>query len=96
MGQFPRVVQALEKLVKLMPDNPEAWFDLGGFQAVLNQTPQAVESLRIALQLNAQRLQRDPKAANLLNVALSDPRFETIRKTPEFQQLLSEQKPVPQ
>jgi tetratricopeptide (TPR) repeat protein len=93
-SQFSRVEQALEKVVKLMPESPEAWFDLGGFQALLNKQPQAMESLRKALQLSAQRLAREPNAANLYNNALADARLQVLRDTPEFQKLLADHKPA--
>jgi hypothetical protein len=44
--------------------------------------------LRIALDLNAKRLQRDPKAGDLAATNRSDPRFDALRSLPEFQKII--------
>ncbi len=95
LNQMPRVEQALAKLVKLNPENPEGWFDLAGIQAVMNKQPQAVESLREALRKNASRSRQDKTAPNLYTNALTDPRFGTLRQSPEFQSLIKELEAVP-
>jgi len=93
-SQFPRVEQALARLVKVSPDHPEAWFDLGGFQAVLNKNAEAIASLRKALQLSAARRARDSNAVDLMAYASNDPRLNALRSTAEFQKLLGELKTV--
>jgi len=94
LGQPARVEESLARLVKLAPDNPEAWFDLAGIQAALGKKTEAIASLTESLKRSAQRLVKDPKAADLYNNALTDARFNPIRQSPEFQKLLTEQKPV--
>ena len=46
-----------------------------------------VRSLSQALKLSAARLTTDPKAKNLLIEIQTDPRFNSVRHTPEFQDL---------
>ncbi len=94
LGQPARVEESLARLVKLAPDNPEAWFDLAGIQAALGKKTEGIASLSESLKQSAQRLAKNPKAANLYGNALTDPRFNGIRQSPEFQKLLAEQKPV--
>jgi thioredoxin-like negative regulator of GroEL len=93
LGQMPRVEKALARLVKVAPENPEAWFDLAGIQALLNNPTGAIAALRESLQRSAQRLAREPTALNLYSNALTDPRFNAVRPRPEFQQLMAELKP---
>jgi cytochrome c-type biogenesis protein CcmH/NrfG len=79
----------LLRLVKLMPDNPEAWYDLSGIQATLGKTQDAIRSLTRALQLSNDRLSRQPEAKDLAAIAAKDTRFAGLRGHPEFQRLLS-------
>src|SRR5439155_8782274 len=44
VNQLPRVEKALERLTAINPENPEAWFDLAGVQALMNLQTQAVAS----------------------------------------------------
>jgi hypothetical protein len=44
--------------------------------------------LRTCLDLNAKRLQRDPKAHDLLAEARKDQRFVPLRNLPEFQKIV--------
>jgi hypothetical protein len=82
-------------MVKLSPDNPEAWFDLAGIQALINMPSQAVVSLDESLTRSAQRLARDSNAANLYSNAQSDQRFAALRGVAEFQKVLDKHKPRP-
>jgi tetratricopeptide (TPR) repeat protein len=93
LGQLPKVEQALERWLKVAPDNPEAWFDLAVLQAVHNKPDQAIASLAQALQRNAARLARDPKAPNLYSNALTDTRLGPLRNNPQFQKVLLEHRP---
>lgn len=89
LGTYARSEPALRKLVTLMPQNPELWYDLAGAQAGMNNRTSAVESLRMALQLSAQRRAADPGATNLQTVAVADARFLPLHGTPEFQALVA-------
>ena len=92
LGQIARVEQALARIVKISPDNPEAWFDLASVQAAQNRSTQAIDSMREMLARNAQRLARDPKAPNLFSNAQTDARLNNLRQLPEFKQLMAKQR----
>ena len=68
-------------------------YDLAAVQAMQNKTTQALDTLRSALQQSSQRLEHDPKAANLYSNALGDSRFAALRSLPDFAKLLDSFKP---
>jgi tetratricopeptide (TPR) repeat protein len=82
---------ALEKLTALAPEpvRPEACYDLAAIKAILGKTSEALEELRIAMDLNAKRLARDPKASDLAATNRGDPRFNALRNLPEYQKIVS-------
>ncbi len=88
LGNLPKVELTLERLAKLAPQSPEAWYDLAGIKALLGKPAEALPALRQALALNTLRLQQNPKAKNLLDELPKDPRFRSIRDLPEFRSLL--------
>ena len=79
-------------MVGLAPDSPEPRYDLAALEATLGHQTEAVQTLKIALDLNAQRLAKDPKARDLLAAARTDSRLNNLRNLPEFQKLVP---PVP-
>jgi regulator of sirC expression with transglutaminase-like and TPR domain len=89
LGHAEGLLNALLRLVKLMPDNPEAWYDLAGIQATMGKAQDAIRSLTRALQLSNDRLSRQPEAKDLAAIAAKDTRFAGLRGLPEFQRLLS-------
>ena len=90
LQQMPKVEEALSKLVKVSPGNPEALFDLAGIRAILNKKPEALDTLRQSLKANLTRWQKDKKANNLYSNAMSDERFAALRTQPEFQKLMAD------
>ena len=91
MQNWPKVEPALEKLVKITPDNAEAWYNLASLKVSAGKPAEAIQSLRRALELSAQRLRADPKAHNLLIEARKEPGFHPLRQMPEFQKLVPPQ-----
>ena len=89
VGLYARAEPALQRLLKLVPDSPEVWYDLAGAQAAQNKQAEALQSLGVAIQLSRRRLQVDPKSSNLVAIAAADPRFLALRNLPEFQRLLT-------
>jgi tetratricopeptide (TPR) repeat protein len=89
LGQYQRVEPALLRLVTLVPDAPEVWYDLAGAQTALGKSNEAIKSLNTAIALSNRRLAADPKASNLLAVAAADPRFLPLRALPDFQKLVA-------
>lgn len=93
MQNWPKLEVALEKLVQIMPDSPEAWYDLAAFKSNLGKPAEALPALRKAIELSAKRLAANPKATNLQAKAKTDDRFIALRQSPEFQRLFSAQQP---
>jgi tetratricopeptide (TPR) repeat protein len=93
LGQIAKVEAMLERILKLNPNNPEGRYDLGAVQLMQHKTNEAMETLRGALQQNAERLAKDPKAPNLYDNVLSDARFASLRASPQFSNLLASMKP---
>src|SRR5215831_14198960 len=65
MRNLPKVESALEKVVKLAPNEPEAWYNLALIKVALNKPTEAAQNLRRSLDLSAKRLQQNPKAHDL-------------------------------
>ena len=87
---FDKLEAALKKMAALAPDMPEAHYDLAAIEAVHGETDDALEQLRVALQLNSARLKTNPSAKNLLQTNLSDRRFDRLRNLPEYQKIISQ------
>ena len=88
LGDYSRVEAALQKLTRVSPDLPESWYDLAGIEASLGKSPEALAALRQAFTLSARRLASDPKAHDLKAAAEKEPRFDALRKTAAYQELL--------
>ncbi|PYI82495.1 MAG: hypothetical protein DME26_17450, partial [Verrucomicrobia bacterium] len=92
LNQLPRVEQALSHIAHSQPNSPEVWFDLAGVQALQQKETQAIDSLRLALNVSAKRLAKDSNAPNLHSNAMVDSRLNSIRQSPAFQQLIASYK----
>jgi tetratricopeptide (TPR) repeat protein len=82
-----RMAAALDKVTRISPDFPEAWYDLAALKASMGKSEAALPDLRRALDLSARRLASDPKAHDLLAEARWDPSFASLRQNSEFKQL---------
>jgi tetratricopeptide (TPR) repeat protein len=89
LGDLPKLETSLEKLTKISPDSPEAWYDLAAMKANLGKNAEALPALTRCLELNAQRLQSNPKAQDLSSNARQEARFTALRTNPEFQKLVA-------
>jgi tetratricopeptide (TPR) repeat protein len=88
IGLYARAEPALQRLLKLLPDSPEIWYDLAGAQAAQGKIPEALQTLGVALQLDQRRRATNPAASNLTTLAATDPRFLSLRELPEFKRLV--------
>lgn len=87
MNMIPRAEMTMQRMVKLTPDNPETWYNLGGLQAAQGKAA-ATKALQKSFELSDARLKKDPKAINLREHArTNDSNLNPIRNTPEFQNL---------
>jgi len=84
----PKLEVTLQKLAEVVPDSPEAWYDLATVQATMGKAPEALKSLRKSLSLNKQRMAGQAGAKDLRPVAATETRFALLRQSPEFQQLV--------
>ncbi len=89
MGNLPGLEIALEKLVKLAPNEPEACYDLAALKATLGKGAEAIRAARTALELSDKRLAQNPKARDLRVEMRNDGRFNALRSSPEFQKLIA-------
>ncbi|MGD0207748.1 MAG: DUF2723 domain-containing protein [Verrucomicrobiota bacterium] len=88
MGNLTKLEEAIQKIVALVPDQPEPWYDLAALNVVMGKPDQGLQNLRKALDLSAQRIKGNPTARDLLAEARKDPRFNSVRNTPEFQKIV--------
>jgi tetratricopeptide (TPR) repeat protein len=89
LGDLPKLETTLERLTKVSPDSPEAWYDLAAMKANLGKNPEALVALSRCLDLSAQRLKGNPKASDLAAAARNEVRFTNLRSNPEFQKLVA-------
>ena len=89
-GHLASLEAALQKRATLAPEpvRPEAYYDVAAFKAMLGKNSEALDNLRTAMDLNAKRLQGNPKASDLAARNRSDPRFDALRSLPEFQKIV--------
>ncbi len=88
LGNAPKLEGTLQKLTKMMPTNPEVWYDLAVVESGLGKPTEALPALRQALDLSAKRLRNDPKARDLLASARKEEHFAPLRQLPEFKKLV--------
>jgi thioredoxin-like negative regulator of GroEL len=86
-NQIPKLEVVLAKLVKLMPSNPEAWYDLTAVRAKQGKIPEALQSLRECVRLSNARLAIQPGSRDLTASARTDAQFQPLQANPEFKSI---------
>jgi thioredoxin-like negative regulator of GroEL len=87
--QQPGKLEAtLKRLLVVIPDNPEAWYDLAMVQVALGKDSEAMQALLRSVELSRQRLARQPDARDLRAAAAKEPRFNSLRQLEDFQQMM--------
>jgi len=89
LKQYDRLENALIRLVEVIPDNPEAWFDLAGTQALMGKQQLALQTLSKTMELSRARKLKNPAAVDLARKARADTRFNAMKVLPEFQKILN-------
>lgn len=89
IGDVVHLEQTLTRLTTIIPDSPEAWYDLAAIRAVMGtKNQEALIALSSAIKLSNARIAKDAKASNLLENAKTDPRMQQLRNQPGFMQAL--------
>jgi tetratricopeptide (TPR) repeat protein len=88
LGNLTKLEEVLQKIVTLVPDQPEPWYDIAALDVVMGKPDQSFPNLRKSLDLSAQRLKGNPTARDLLAEVRKDPRFDSVRNTPEYQKIV--------
>jgi len=88
IGDYAKLELILQKLVALLPDQPEPLYDLAALQAITGKNDQALKNLGTAIQMSSKRLLTNSTARDLIVEARKDPRFNAIRSLPAFQKLV--------
>ena len=86
IGDVVHLEITLSKLTTIIPESPEAWYDLAAIRAVMGtKNQEALKALSKAIQLSNARLAKDPNAGNLIKTAEGDNRFQALKKLPGYE-----------
>jgi tetratricopeptide (TPR) repeat protein len=88
MGNLTKLEEVLQKIVAIVPDQPEPWYDVAALDVMLGKPDQGLQNLGKSLDLSAQRIKGNPTARDLVAEARKDPRFDPVRNRPEFQKIV--------
>jgi tetratricopeptide (TPR) repeat protein len=89
LQNWPKMEAMLLRLVKVIPANPEAWYDLGAVQATIGKNDEAAAALQKAILLSQDRLAKQPGSRDLKAEVAKDPRFALLRELPALKQALN-------
>ncbi len=90
MQKLPKIATALTKYVKLAPEQPDAWYNLAKTEAVLGKTSDALDHLRVAMELNAKLLAKNVGWQDLRPEAQKDPSFASLRAMSNYQSIMGQ------
>jgi tetratricopeptide (TPR) repeat protein len=88
MGNLTKLEEALQKIVAIVPDQPEPWYDIAALNVIMGKPDQGLQNLSKSLDLSARRIKSNPTARDLVAEARKDPRFDSVRNRPEFQKIV--------
>jgi tetratricopeptide (TPR) repeat protein len=81
LNRYEEAIECYNKALKLDLNNPIIWYNKACVESVHNNKGKSVESLKKAIDLDK----------NFVDFAITDEDFDNIRKTKEFQDLLSKE-----
>src|ERR1019366_8647725 len=87
-GDLQKLETLLQKMIELDPGQPEVRYDLATLQTILGKKSEALQNLKVALDLSAARLKTNSAAHDLLSAARTDQRLDGLRDSPEFQKIV--------
>jgi tetratricopeptide (TPR) repeat protein len=89
MQDMAHLDTALRKMVSLDTNSPEARCDLAALECLMGHQTESLADLKIAMDLNAKRLAKNPSANDLAKIVAHDQRFAAVQKMPEFQAMVN-------
>jgi tetratricopeptide (TPR) repeat protein len=88
MGNLAKLEEVLKKIVTIVPDQPEAWYDIAELDAMLGKPEESIQNLSKSLDLSAQRIKSNPTAHDLMVEVRKDSHFNPVRNRPDFQKIV--------
>lgn len=87
MNNWGKLETTLERLVKILPNEAEPWYDLAALKAALGKRAEAYQNLTRALEINAARRATNTTVKDLVAALRTDERFAALRADPQYQKL---------
>ena len=84
LGDLVKAEEAFQRVLQMVPNSAQPYYNLAVIQANRHETMQAVASIKKAIALNTEELQQDPKKLNIRDHLDKDPSMAAFRQTPEF------------
>ena len=87
LKDVPRLERAFIRATEIMPDSPEAFYDLARVQISINKTAAGLETFKRAVELSKASLATNPQAFNVAKDARTNNNFQAVRNDPTFKAL---------
>jgi tetratricopeptide (TPR) repeat protein len=88
LGNYPKAEEAMRRATEVEPNSSQSWFNLANVLAFEVRAPEAVESLKKAFATNDIERAANPSMVDLRTLVRSNPNFDRIRQSPEYQALM--------
>ena len=87
LGDVVRLEKAFIRATALMPESPEAWYDLARVQISIGKTNEGMEAFKKAVEQSKIRLAKNANEFDVAKDARTNRNFQAVRDHPEFKQL---------
>ena len=84
MGDLGDSERVMQKMLSVVPDSAETWYNMASLQAAQHKTNESLQTLKKAMQVNATH----PASQDLRAYNKNDHNFDQLRSSPEFQQIM--------